>query len=45
MAAASSRFPSVCEKDLDNFWIIFSTSIKLILKQLDYSLLISMRDS
>ena len=34
MAAASSRFRSVCEEDLDNFWIIFWTSRRFILKQL-----------
>ena len=41
MEATSSRFRSVCKEDLDNFWIIFIASSRFILKQLDYSLLIS----
>ena len=39
--AVSLRFRSVCEEDLDEAW----TTSRFILKQLDYSLSISMRDS
>ena len=41
MTADSWRFRSVCEGDLDKFW----TTSRFILKQLDYSLSISVRDS
>ena len=37
MTADSWRFRSVCEGDLDKFW----TTSRFILKQLDYSLSIS----
>ena len=40
MAAASLRFQSVFEEDLDKFW----TTSRFILKQLDHSLSIPMRD-
>ena len=52
MAAASSRFRSVREEDLDSLLVEavpektrFWTTSRFILKQLDYSLSISMRDS
>ena len=52
MAAASSRFRSVHEEDLDSLLVKavpektkFWTTSRFILKQLDYSLSISMRDS
>ena len=55
MAAASSRFRSVREEDLDSLLVDmveavpektkFWTTSRFILKQLDNSLLISMRDS
>ena len=41
MTAASWCFPSVCEENLDKV----STTSRFILKQLDYLLSISMRDS
>ena len=44
MAAALSRFRSVCDEDIDNLLVYFWTTSKFILKQLDYSLSISMRD-
>lgn len=34
MVDASSHFQSACEKDFDNFWIIFLTSSRFMLKQL-----------
>ena len=44
MAASSLRFRSVREEDLDSL-LVEAVPERFILKQLDYSLSISMRDS